>query len=71
MPLGDRSRSATADSIARTRSSIPRVLLLIVLVYGFLLSIGMLSESFKLFSGGFVDRIIQNASNPLVASLRR
>lgn len=43
-----------------------RVLALVLLLYGFLVSIGMLGKAFKLFSGGFVGDLIQSASNPLV-----
>ena len=47
-------------------SMVPRVALLLVLLYGFLVSIGMLSKSFKLFGGGYVDQLINDASNPLI-----
>lgn len=43
-----------------------RLAFLIGLLYAFLVSIGLLSKSFKLLGGGFVDGIIQSASNPLV-----
>lgn len=43
-----------------------RVIALILLLYGFLVSIGMLGKAFKLFSGGFAGDLIQSASNPLV-----
>jgi len=43
-----------------------RLLALAILLYGFLVSIGMLGKAFKLFSGGFVGDLIQSASNPLI-----
>ena len=43
-----------------------RVIALAAVLYGFLVSIGMLGNAFKLFSGGFVGDLIQSASNPLI-----
>lgn len=43
-----------------------RVLTLLFLLYGFLVSIGLLSKAFTMFSGGFVDGLIASASNPLL-----
>jgi sodium-dependent phosphate cotransporter len=43
-----------------------RVLPLLLLLYGFLVSIGLLSKAFTMFSGGFVDGLIASASNPLL-----
>jgi sodium-dependent phosphate cotransporter len=43
-----------------------RMIALAVLVYGFLVSIGMLGKSFKLFGGGAVDGLIESASSPLL-----
>ena len=43
-----------------------RVLTLLLLLYGFLVSIGMLGKAFKMFSGGFVGSLIESASNPLL-----
>lgn len=48
------------------RSVAARVALLIVLLYGFLISIGLLGKAFKMFGGGFVDGLIESASNPLL-----
>jgi sodium-dependent phosphate cotransporter len=42
------------------------LLALLFLLYAFLVSIGMLGKSFKLFSGGMVDGLIENASSPLI-----
>ncbi|MFQ5890694.1 MAG: Na/Pi symporter [Gemmatimonadota bacterium] len=39
---------------------------LVVSLYAFLVSIGMLSKAFKLFGGGLVDDILRSASNPVV-----
>jgi len=44
----------------------PRVLTLLFLLYGFLVSIGLIGRAFKMFSGGFVDDLIASASNPLL-----
>jgi len=44
----------------------PRVLTLLFLLYGFLVSIGLLGKAFKMFSGGFVDGLIASASDPLL-----
>jgi len=43
-----------------------RVLTLLLLLYGFLVSVGMLGKAFKMFSGGFVGGLIESASNPLL-----
>jgi sodium-dependent phosphate cotransporter len=55
---------------ARTSSSkwpaIGKTVLLLTFLYLFLVSIGMLGKSFKLFGGGLVDEVIQSASFPLV-----
>ncbi len=39
---------------------------LVLFLYGFLVSIGLLGKAFKMFSGGFIGDLIQSASNPLV-----
>jgi len=43
-----------------------RVLTLLLLLYAFLVSIGMLGKAFKMFSGGFVGNLIESASNPVL-----
>jgi len=48
------------------RSVLASVSALSVLLYAFLVSIGMLGKAFKLFSGGFVGGLIESASNPIV-----
>ncbi len=48
------------------RSSEARILYLLVLLYAFLVSIGMLGKAFKMFSGGFIGGLIESASNPLL-----
>jgi sodium-dependent phosphate cotransporter len=55
--------SAEAQRVGR---KLVRLLALAVLLYAFLVSIGLLGKSFKMFGGGFVDGVIQSASNPLV-----
>ena len=47
-------------------SMLARVFALMLLLYAFLVSIGMLGKAFKMFSGGFVDGLIESASNPLL-----
>ncbi len=46
--------------------TLPRLLGLALLLYAFLVSIGMLGASFKLFGGGAVDGLIESAKSPLV-----
>ena len=48
------------------QSTLARVAILLLLLYGFLVSIGMLGKAFKMFSGGFVGGLIESASNPLL-----
>ncbi len=45
---------------------ITRITALLLLLYGFLVSIGMLGKAFKMFSGGFVGDLIESASDPLL-----
>jgi sodium-dependent phosphate cotransporter len=45
---------------------IRRIAALLLLLYGFLVSIGMLGKAFKMFSGGFVGGLIESASDPLL-----
>jgi len=56
-------RFGTSDGRLAT---VLRLVALFLLLYGFLVSIGMLGKAFKLFSGGVVGDLIQSASNPLV-----
>ena len=58
----------TVASDARTsRLSIAvRLVSLAVLLYGFLVSIGLLGKAFKMFGGGAVDGLIASASNPFL-----
>ena len=46
-----------------------RVAVLVLLLYSFLVSIGMLGKAFKMFSGGFVGNLIESASDPLLGLL--
>jgi sodium-dependent phosphate cotransporter len=65
-------RNARADSFARGHSrpewqaTALRAASLVGLLYGFLVSIGLLGRAFRMFSGGFVGELIENASNPLI-----
>jgi len=47
-------------------NAVARTAVLVALLYGFLVSIGMLGKAFKLFGGGFIDGLIESASNPLI-----
>ena len=62
----DSMRGAT-ESTTRGRGALaPRVFTLLLLLYGFLVSIGMLGKAFKMFSGGMVGNLIESASDPLL-----
>jgi sodium-dependent phosphate cotransporter len=62
----DPTTSATPATHTSRAATLFRLASLIGLLYAFLVSIGLLSKSFKLLGGGFVDGIIESASNPLV-----
>ena len=49
--------------------TVARVATLSLLLYSFLVSIGMLGKAFKMFSGGFVGDLIESASDPLLGLL--
>ena len=59
-------RGSTETTITRWGALAPRVFTLLLLLYGFLVSIGMLGKAFKMFSGGLVGNLIESASNPLL-----
>ena len=59
-------RTPHPTGVSNWQGTGPRVLTLLFLLYGFLVSIGMLGKAFKMFSGGFVDGLIASASNPLL-----
>lgn len=48
------------------RGTALRIAALVTLLYGFLVSIGLLGRTFKMFGGGFVGDLIESASNPLI-----
>lgn len=62
--------TGSAASRPRTALSPPstpvRVVALLLALYGFLVSIGLIGHAFKLFGGGFVGDLIHDASNPLI-----
>ena len=66
-------RGAIKESFWRllTQSSRWRTILLLLalvgLLYAFLVSIGLLGASFKLFGKGFAEQLIETSSNPIVA----
>ena len=62
----DPTTATTPAAHPSRAASLVRLAILIGLLYAFLVSIGLLSKSFKLLGGGFVDGIIESASNPLV-----
>jgi sodium-dependent phosphate cotransporter len=61
---------AAADTMASSsnnaNNTAARVVALVLVLYGFLVSIGMLGRAFKMFSGGFVGDLVQSASDPLI-----
>ncbi len=57
-------RSLTQSSRWRT---VLLLLALVGLLYAFLVSIGLLGASFKLFGKGFAEQLIETSSNPIVA----
>jgi sodium-dependent phosphate cotransporter len=59
-------RTELGPAVPVWRATGLRVLTLLFLLYGFLVSIGMLGKAFKMFSGGFVGGLIESASNPLL-----
>ncbi|HXI02077.1 MAG TPA: Na/Pi symporter [Candidatus Saccharimonadales bacterium] len=50
----------------RSLGKITSYILLILSLYAFLVSIGMLSKAFKLMGGGFVDGLLASATNPVI-----
>lgn len=66
MTSAPRGSNPPSDKRLLSVSTLPCILALIALLYAFLTSIGMLGKAFKLLGGGFVDGLIQSASNPLV-----
>jgi sodium-dependent phosphate cotransporter len=66
--MSDRARpTAAADTATPSlNNTAVRVVALAVVLYGFLVSIGMIGKAFKMFSGGFIGDLIQSASNPLI-----
>ena len=66
MSDGEGLRTHLGAEISIWQSTGARVLTLLLLLYGFLVSIGMLGKAFKMFSGGFVGGLIESASNPLL-----
>jgi len=61
------TKQAAAETMAPPfNNTAVRVVALVLVLYGFLVSIGMLGRAFKMFSGGFVGDLIQSASNPLI-----
>jgi sodium-dependent phosphate cotransporter len=66
MSDGEGLRTHLGAEVSIWQSTGARVLTLLLLLYGFLVSIGMLGKAFKMFSGGFVGALIESASNPLL-----
>jgi len=66
MSDGEGLRTHLGAEVSIWQSTGARVLTLLLLLYGFLVSIGMLGKAFKMFSGGFVGGLIESASNPLL-----
>lgn len=66
MTQSARAKPAASSQGSSSLELMVRGLGLIVLLYAFLVSIGMLGKSFHLFGGGVIDNMITGASNPLV-----
>jgi sodium-dependent phosphate cotransporter len=66
--MGDRTKPTAAAESAKPflKNTTLRVIALVAVLYGFLVSIGMIGKAFKMFSGGFVGDLVQSASNPLI-----
>jgi sodium-dependent phosphate cotransporter len=66
--MSDRAepRAAVDSATQHLHSTAIRVVALVAVLYGFLVSIGLIGKAFKLFSGGFVGELIQSASNPVI-----
>jgi len=66
--MSDRAEPKAAVDAAtqHLQSTALRVVALVAVLYGFLVSIGLIGKAFKLFSGGFVGELIQSASNPVI-----
>jgi len=61
------SLTTTGETPRPSRAGVvSQVVGLVFILYGFLVSIGMLGKAFKLLSGGFVGDLIQSASNPVI-----
>jgi sodium-dependent phosphate cotransporter len=66
--MSDRANPKAAANIPAPRlgDTAVRIVALVAVLYGFLVSIGLIGKAFKLFSGGFVGELIQSASNPVI-----
>lgn len=66
--MSERAIPTDAEGAAtqHMKATTARVIALVFVLYGFLVSIGMIGKSFKMFSGGFVGDLIQSASDPLI-----
>ena len=64
--MTERPRSRVDTASPSVNNTAVSVIALVVLLYAFLVSIGMLGRAFKMFSGGFVGSLIESASNPLL-----
>ena len=64
-PLTSSQTTPPGRGVTRT-ARIPQTLVLLFFLYAFLVSIGMLSKAFNLFGGGFVDDLLESASNPVL-----
>jgi sodium-dependent phosphate cotransporter len=62
----DGARTSADVTVRRWGDLAMQFFTLLVLLYGFLVSIGMLGKAFKMFSGGMVGNLIESASDPLL-----
>ena len=66
MNLGINPRLQKPDRQPLWQTNPAKVVYLLMTLYAFLVSIGMIGKAFKLVGGGFVDNLICDASNPLI-----
>lgn len=57
------------ESTPRESRAVPRLLVLAVLLYGFLVGLDMMGIAFKLFGRGFAETLIAQTANPFVGLL--
>jgi len=64
--MTERAKSQVDAISLSVNGTITSAIGLVVVLYGFLVSIGMLGRAFKMFSSGFIGDLVQSASDPLI-----